>query len=172
MRKLVIAVALLFSLVVPSLAEDAPEILVERWYKALATVDRAEFADLLTDDATIVLEDQEVELNKSEFLASLTEWESAAKDTKVKHRLEGMENGRMTMLVCYEFPENTPIHVRYSASVMARSAPVPKAPSARPVKASKNKRPVRTHRPLERDRAEKRLYLPSICAPMIAIACW
>ncbi|ONK21254.1 hypothetical protein BLX87_22825, partial [Bacillus sp. VT-16-64] len=72
-----------------------------------ATVDRAEFADLLTDDATIVLEDQEVELNKSEFLASLTEWESAAKDTKVKHRLEGMENGRMTMLVCYEFPENT-----------------------------------------------------------------
>lgn len=107
MQRLVITITLLLSLVVPSLAEDTPEILVERWYKALVTADRAEFADLLTDDATIVLEDQEIELNKSEFLASLAEWESAAKNTTVKHRLEGMENGRITMLVCYEFPEST-----------------------------------------------------------------
>lgn len=107
MQRLLITITLLLSLVAPSLAEDTPETLVERWYKALMTADRAEFADLLTDDATIVLEDQEVELNKSEFLASLAEWENAVKNTTVKHRLEGTENGRMTMLVCYAFPENT-----------------------------------------------------------------
>ena len=55
MQRLLIAITLLLSLVVPSLAEDTPETLVERWYKALMTADRAEFANLLTDDATIVL---------------------------------------------------------------------------------------------------------------------
>jgi hypothetical protein len=107
MQRLLISLVLLLSLVVPSLAEDTPERLVERWYAALETANRSEFADLLTDDATIVIEDQEIEQNKSEFLASLDEWESAIKGTTVRHRLGGIENGKLTMFVCYEFPENT-----------------------------------------------------------------
>ncbi|MBA8899948.1 nuclear transport factor 2 family protein [Phyllobacterium sp. P30BS-XVII] len=107
MQKLAIVFALLLSFAVPSFAEDTPEVLVERWYKALDTANRSEFADLLTDDAIIVLEDQEIEQTKREFLGSLDEWEHAVKGTTIKHRLGGMENGKLTMFVCYEFPDNT-----------------------------------------------------------------
>lgn len=79
MLRLFLTIAMLLALAMPSMADDTAEALVERWYAALIAADRAQFNDLLTNDATIVLEDIELEQNKQEFLNSLGEWENAAK---------------------------------------------------------------------------------------------
>ncbi|QND51073.1 nuclear transport factor 2 family protein [Phyllobacterium sp. 628] len=107
MLRLFLTIAMLLALAMPSMADDTAEALVERWYAALIAADRAQFNDLLTNDATIVLEDIELEQNKQEFLNSLGEWENAAKGATIRHRFGAMENGKLTAFVCYQFPEST-----------------------------------------------------------------
>jgi hypothetical protein len=56
----------------PARADDA---LLERWYAALFDADREAISELLSDDATIRLEDLGVTQTKTEFIAALDEWE-------------------------------------------------------------------------------------------------
>lgn len=80
--------------------------LVDRWYTALAAVNRTEITDLLSDKAKITLGDLDIEQNKTEFIASLDEWEDAMKGSTIRHALESDENGAVTVTVCYKFPDN------------------------------------------------------------------
>ncbi len=102
---LVIAVILLATLPVP--ADDAQNAIIESWYSALGTADRAVFDKILADDATVILEDIDTIQTKDEFLASLDEWKNAVRNAKVRHRIGGVEGDTMTVFVCYQFPANT-----------------------------------------------------------------
>ena len=87
-------------------AGDAETALADRWYGALATVNRTEIAALLSEKAKINLGDLDIEQTKSEFIASLDEWEDAMKSATIRHSVETNANGVLTELVCYTFPGN------------------------------------------------------------------
>jgi hypothetical protein len=87
-------------------AGEAEKQLITRWYGALSTVNRAEIADLLSDKAKITLGDLDIEQNKTEFVASLDEWEDAMKGSTIRHAIESDEAGTVTVTVCYKFPDN------------------------------------------------------------------
>lgn len=84
----------------------AQESVVERWYAALLKVDRAALSDLLTDDATIKLDDLGVTQTKAEFIGSMDEWQAAAKGANIRHKVESQTAETTTVLTCYDFPEN------------------------------------------------------------------
>jgi hypothetical protein len=89
---------------VPAIADDGS--VIGRWYIALLSADRAGLSDLLSDDARIDLTDLGVVQSKQEFLASMDEWEAAAKGATIRHRIEKSEGGVSTVIVCYDFPNN------------------------------------------------------------------
>jgi Domain of unknown function (DUF4440) len=107
MTRLIFTIAVILSLIIPALADDAHEILIERWYSGLATADRAVFDELLADDARVILEDIDTIQTKDEFLGSLDEWKNAVRSATVRHRIGHLENGTITVFVCYQFPNNT-----------------------------------------------------------------
>lgn len=88
----------------PSFADEAT--VIERWYKALLIADRAGLSDLLSADARINLTDLGVVQTRQEFIASMDEWQAAAKGATIRHRLEKSEDGVSTVIVCYDFPSN------------------------------------------------------------------
>lgn len=98
----------------PTYADDAATAIIDRWYAALSGINRAEFADLLADNATITLDDLEVIQSKSEFIESLDEWEQANKgitirhsiDSIIEHTLKSGEGAIVSVVVCYKFPSN------------------------------------------------------------------
>ncbi len=100
--------ALLFTTIAfASASAGEPEkAIADRWYSALASVNRVEIAELLADNAKITLGDLDIEQTKVEFVASLDEWEDAMKGSTIRHFIESDENGVLTVLVCYKFPQN------------------------------------------------------------------
>jgi hypothetical protein len=98
----------------PTYADNMATALIDRWYNALGTANSAEFADLLADGANITLDDLEVIQSKSDFIASLDEWEDANKgttirhsiDTIIEHTLKSGEGTMVSVVVCYKFPSN------------------------------------------------------------------
>jgi hypothetical protein len=93
---------------------NAPTTLIDRWYAALSTVNRAEFAALLGDDAKITLDDLSITQTKAEFIVSLDEWEGANKGATIRHSVSRLiehtlKSGTgtiLSILVCYKFPSN------------------------------------------------------------------
>jgi hypothetical protein len=93
---------------------NAPTTLIDRWYAALSTVNRAEFAALLGDDTKITLDDLSITQTKAEFIESLDEWEQANKGATIQHSVSHLiehtlksGNGTiLSILVCYKFPSN------------------------------------------------------------------
>jgi hypothetical protein len=79
---------------------------VTRWYNALTIVNRADINDILSDKAKITLGDLDIEQNKTEFIASLDEWEDAMKGSTIRHAIDSDEAGVITVTVCYKFPDN------------------------------------------------------------------
>jgi hypothetical protein len=98
------AAMLLIALALPVHADD--NAIVDRWYAALLAADRARLSDLLADDARIRLEDLGIEQNKTEFIASMDEWETAVAGAAIRHRIDKSEGGVVTVIVCYDFPAN------------------------------------------------------------------
>jgi hypothetical protein len=100
--------ALLFTAItfVSAIAGEQEKAIADRWYSALASVNRIEIGALLADNAKITLGDLDIEQTKVEFVASLDEWEDAMKGSTIRHAIESDENGILTVLVCYKFPEN------------------------------------------------------------------
>lgn len=107
MARLIFTIAVILSLILPALADDTPEALVDRWYAGLANADRATFSDLLSDDAKVILEDIDAIQTKEEFLGSLDEWKNAVRGAKIRHRISNIGDGTITVFVCYQFPSNT-----------------------------------------------------------------
>ncbi|MBZ9656575.1 nuclear transport factor 2 family protein [Phyllobacterium lublinensis] len=107
MTRLIVTIAVILSLIVPALADDAPEALVDRWYAGLAKADRTTFDDLLADDAKVILEDIDAIQTKEEFLGSLDEWKNAVGSATIRHRISSVGNDTITVFVCYQFPANT-----------------------------------------------------------------
>jgi hypothetical protein len=83
-----------------------PPLEVERWYAALGSVNRRDFAELISDDAIIVLKDLGVEQTKSEFISSLDEWNRATRKANIIYRYNTIEEGSASALVCYRFAAN------------------------------------------------------------------
>jgi hypothetical protein len=98
-----IAAALLL-MVMPARADDAA--IISRWYSALLVADRTELSDLLSRDARVRLTDLGVEQNKTEFIASMDEWQGAVAGAAIRHRVEKAEGGVITVIACYDFPGN------------------------------------------------------------------
>lgn len=105
LRRLSFLTAALIGLaVVPTFADDGA--VIDRWYVALLSADRAGLSELLSDDARINLTDMDVVQSKQEFLASMDEWQVSAKGATIRHRIEKSEGGVSTVIACYDFPNN------------------------------------------------------------------
>lgn len=106
MKTLLAAIALSVMTFAGAHAGDAEKAVVERWYKALETIDRAAFADILADKAMITLEDLDIQQTKSEFIASLDEWQDAMRGSTMRHAIDSDADNTLTVTVCYKFPDN------------------------------------------------------------------
>ena len=96
--------ALIWSSIV--MAGEAEKNVLDRWYAALGTIDRLAITGLLADNAKITLGDLDIEQSKAEFVSSLDEWADAMKGSTIRHDIEKDENGLVTAIVCYKFPDN------------------------------------------------------------------
>ena len=105
MRRILAALALCL-LSSASLAAEIPEAVVEKWYAALETVDRAALEEIIADDAVITLNDLETDQNKREFIDSLDEWQNAMQGASIRHKTETVTPDTASVLVCYTFPGN------------------------------------------------------------------
>lgn len=105
MRRL-FAIVLFLAIAPDAGAEDRRTPMIEKWYIALAAIDRRAFETLLADNAAITLEDLDVEQTKREFIDSLDEWEEAMQGASIKHRISAETPESVTVTVCYTFPNN------------------------------------------------------------------
>ncbi|MBZ9908819.1 nuclear transport factor 2 family protein [Mesorhizobium sp. BR115XR7A] len=103
-RPVVFSAAALMIAIVAARADDRA--IISRWYSALLVADRTELADLLADDVRIKLDDLGVVQSKQEFIASLDEWKGAVAGAAIRHRIEKTEGGVITVIACYDFPNN------------------------------------------------------------------
>lgn len=106
MARLILAIAIILSLTYAGRAADNHQRLIQQWYAALATADRAMFDKLLADEAKVILEDIDSIQTKDEFLGSLDEWKNAVRGATLRHRIGNTDNGTVTVFVCYQFPSN------------------------------------------------------------------
>ena len=90
----------------PAVAGEAEKATVDSWYKALAAVDRTSFGTLRAENAKITLGDLDIVQTKAEFITSLDEWQDAMKGSTVRHAVERDNDGLVTVIVCYTFPDN------------------------------------------------------------------
>ena len=105
MKKLSLALA--FALLsTASFGSEAEKALIERWYAALGSVNRAEFQEILSDKAKITLGDLDIVQTKAEFITSLDEWQDAMKGAAIRHAIDSDADGLVTVSVCYKFPDN------------------------------------------------------------------
>ena len=104
--KRLLAAALFCILSSASWAADDASALVEKWYAALASADRAAFAEILADDAVISLDDLDTEQTKAEFIASMDEWQDAMTGATIRHKIKQATPETISVLVCYTFPDN------------------------------------------------------------------
>ena len=102
-----VAIMGLLFLAQPVFAEDNHSGLMNRWYGALAAVEREEISALLAPEATIELKDVGVTQTTAEFMASLDEWADAIKDGSIRHRIESDSADSMSTIVCYTFVESS-----------------------------------------------------------------
>lgn len=100
--------AIFLALFLPSaaMAGEAEKALVERWYSALAAIDRTTFGEIMADSAKVTLGDLDIIQTKAEFISSLDEWEDAMKGASIRHAIDKDEDGLVTVTVCYTFPDN------------------------------------------------------------------
>ncbi|RRH94650.1 nuclear transport factor 2 family protein [Mesorhizobium tamadayense] len=103
-RNFLLATALLLTSIVCASADDSA--VIDRWYSALLAADRTELSALLADDARMTLEDLGVVQSKQEFIDSIDQWQDAVAGAAIRHRIEKSEDGKTTVLACYDFPEN------------------------------------------------------------------
>jgi hypothetical protein len=87
-------------------AQDDSAAVIEKWYAALAIVDRTAFESLISDSALIELQDISIKQTKPEFIESLDEWEDAVKGTVIRHKIETQSDGAVSVRVCYTFSGN------------------------------------------------------------------
>jgi hypothetical protein len=104
--KRLFALIILLSSSIALHAGEAEKQLIDRWYDALASINRSAITDLLSDKAMITLGDLDIIQTKKEFITSLDEWEDAMKGSTIRHAVESDEGGILSVLVCYKFPDN------------------------------------------------------------------
>ena len=105
MKKIILALALSL-LSSAAFGGEAEKALIERWYAALGSINRAEFQDIISDKAKITLGDLDIIQTKAEFITSLDEWQDAMKGATIRHAIDSDADGLVTVSVCYKFPDN------------------------------------------------------------------
>jgi hypothetical protein len=82
--------------------------LLERWYAALRSADRAAFEALLAPEARIEIRQFDLVQSTAEFIESLDAWEEAVEGATIEHRLQENTDAQdeAQTLVCYHFPSN------------------------------------------------------------------
>ncbi|CCV04627.1 conserved exported hypothetical protein [Mesorhizobium metallidurans STM 2683] len=103
-RSVAFALATLLLSAISARSDDSA--IISRWYSALLVADRTELSDLLADDVRIKLDDLGVVQNKQEFIASIDDWQGAVAGAAIRHRIEKTEGGVITVIACYDFPNN------------------------------------------------------------------
>lgn len=98
-------IALLVLLLGTGQASADPAV-IERWYTSLLAADRPALSALLADNALIRLNDLGIVQAKTEFIASMDEWQQAVAGSTIRHRIDGSENGVTSVTACYDFPAN------------------------------------------------------------------
>jgi hypothetical protein len=89
----------------PAFAGDSN--VVDRWYQALRSNDRAAFGELMTEDARIFLNQLGVVQSRDDFIESLDTWEEVSADVQIYVSLDRVDEERLIARVCYQFPENS-----------------------------------------------------------------
>jgi len=100
MKQLIIAALLT---IIPAIANAEGASLIDQWYTALKTSDRASFAELLSEDAKIDLNDLGISQTKAEFIEALDNWEDVASDLTLTYTAQDINATRVTAEVCYKF---------------------------------------------------------------------
>ena len=106
------AIATAALLVLPGVASasDDSAAVVAEFYEAVRTADADKLGNVLADDAVIRLGDLGFDMTGEEFIESMAEWETVAKDMtmRVKPDPDATDTDETVIrLVCYEFPSNT-----------------------------------------------------------------
>lgn len=104
-----LGLVLVAALAIWPVSARAGEALLDRWYAALADVDRPAIAALLDEHAVVRLQDLGVTQTKAEFIASMDEWEEIASDANLAWRIDPdaeVSATEATALVCYRFTDN------------------------------------------------------------------
>lgn len=104
MNRMLVAVFVMLSTIATAATPQGA--LVEKWYQALAAIDRAAFGEIIADDAVILLGDLDMEQTKAEFIESLDEWQDAMKVSSIRHKIEDAGPESISVVVCYAFPDN------------------------------------------------------------------
>ncbi len=103
MKQVILAFTMAFAATSSQAGENT---IIDDWYDALKTSDRAAFGEILHDDAIIELDALGITQNKTEFIEALDNWEGAAKDLELSYTYEGVDATSATAEVCYRFPSN------------------------------------------------------------------
>jgi hypothetical protein len=106
MKRSLAAFALCLLLTPSAFAQQDNSAIIEKWYAALTTVDRAAFESLISDSAIIELQDIGIKQTKREFIESLDEWEDAAKGATIRHKISTESGDTVSVRVCYTFSGN------------------------------------------------------------------
>jgi hypothetical protein len=80
--------------------------ILKLWYDRLGVADASGLAVLLTDDATVQLQDLGVAQSKQEFLDSMDEWAASVAGAHIRYRVETIGADSARVLACYDFPSN------------------------------------------------------------------
>jgi len=82
--------------------------LVNQWYGAMKTSNRAVFQEMLAADASIEIRPLEITQTKSEFIEALDNWEEITGDLTLIIRGSGATGETSAQArVCYRFSENS-----------------------------------------------------------------
>ena len=101
-----LAIVLVCLLCSPAAMADDRHI-IERWYSALETSDRAEFEAILAADARIELNQLGIVQTRQEFIDSLDNWEAISNGLVITYEWEGIDATSASAEVCYRFPDQS-----------------------------------------------------------------
>jgi len=106
MKRLLLTTAITIFTTTSSFADTMA--LVNQWYGAIKTSNRAVFKEMIAEDASIEIRPLEITQTKSEFIEALDTWEEITDDLTLIIKGSGA-TGETTAqaMVCYRFSENS-----------------------------------------------------------------
>lgn len=106
MKKLMLTTAIM--MFASHVAQAADTELVNKWYGALKTSNRAVFQELIANDAVLEINPLEITQTKGEYIEALDNWEDVAEDlTLIMKGVNSRSETTAVAMVCYKFSQNS-----------------------------------------------------------------